>query len=117
MRELAETYKTFTDPTRLEMIALMSRHGELCVCDFEGVLGLSQSAASRHLRRLYRAGVADCRRGGAWVYYRLRDPLGEPLDGLVHVALDHAGSEQIAALDRAYTQWIARKGEAAHCAS
>jgi ArsR family transcriptional regulator len=115
MRALAELYKAFTDPTRLDMIVLMSRHGELCVCDFEGVLGLSQSAASRHLRRLYQAGVADSRRGGPWVYYRLTEPLEPPRDTLVRVLLEQVPADRIATLDRAHATWMSRKDQGATC--
>jgi len=117
MRALAELYKAFTDTTRLDMIVLMSRHGELCVCDFEGVLGLSQSAASRHLRRLYQAGVADSRRRGAWVYYRLREPLEPPRDVLVRALLDQVDDAHCLALDCAHAAWVACKAEGETCPS
>jgi ArsR family transcriptional regulator, arsenate/arsenite/antimonite-responsive transcriptional repressor len=44
---------------------------ELCVCDIMGVLGITQSKASRHLRYLFNAGLVTDRREGLWMYYRI----------------------------------------------
>ncbi|NIP15053.1 MAG: ArsR family transcriptional regulator, partial [Pseudomonadales bacterium] len=37
---------------RLNILALLFGHGELCVCEVERFLRVSQSKASRHLRYL-----------------------------------------------------------------
>ena len=57
--------------TRLRIVNLLAHRGELCVCDVESILEVSQSKASRHLTYLKNAGVVTDRRDGAWVYYRL----------------------------------------------
>jgi DNA-binding transcriptional ArsR family regulator len=44
---------------------------ELCVCDIMGVLSITQSKASRHLRYLFNAGLVTDRREGLWKYYRI----------------------------------------------
>ncbi|MBT3219771.1 MAG: metalloregulator ArsR/SmtB family transcription factor [Proteobacteria bacterium] len=117
MRDLAQLYKAFSDETRIKIVVLLHRHGEHCVCDFEGVLGLSQSASSRHLRRLYQAKVTDHRRQGSWVYYRLRDELEPAQLSLVQIALDNAPSEQAEALERAHAAWMERKRQIDTCLS
>ncbi|OFZ19414.1 MAG: hypothetical protein A2X94_13820 [Bdellovibrionales bacterium GWB1_55_8] len=71
MRDTVQLFKALADETRLKMLALLIKHDELCVCDFEGGLGISQSRASRHLRTLYSAGLIEDRREAVWVYYRL----------------------------------------------
>ena len=38
MRLLSQTFKALSDDTRLEILALLFRHGELCVCDVEAIL-------------------------------------------------------------------------------
>lgn len=73
VRDTAEMFAALADPTRLAMLALLRRHGELCVCDIQGVLAVTQSRASRHLQTLRRAGLVDGRRLGAWVHYRVVD--------------------------------------------
>ena len=69
MRDLARVFKALSEPPRLQILALVLRHGELCGCEVERFLDLSQSAASRHLRVLRDAGLLENRRDGQWVYY------------------------------------------------
>ena len=73
--ELAGRLKALADETRLHMLALLAEHRELCVCNFEYALEITQSKASRHLRYLYHAGIVDERRQGVWIHYRLADDL------------------------------------------
>lgn len=47
--------------------------GELCGCDIQYVLDLSQSNVSRHLNYLKRVGLVLDRRDGYRVYYKLAD--------------------------------------------
>lgn len=68
---LARLHKALSDDTRLRIVHLLVHRGELCVCDVETILEVSQSKASRHLNHLKHAGVVDDRRDGTWVYYRL----------------------------------------------
>ena len=117
MRDLAQLFKAFSDETRIKMVVLLRRHGELCVCDFEGVLGLSQSASSRHLRHLFHAKVADHRRRGAWVYYRLREEMEPTQLSLVQAVLENAPAEQTEALERAHAAWMEQKRQIDPCPS
>lgn len=71
MRTLRDIFKSLSDETRLQMLGLLLREGELCVCDFVEVLGITQSKASRHLRHLVNAGLLHDRRAGTWVYFRV----------------------------------------------
>ncbi len=69
--DLARLHKSLGDETRLRIIHLLAHKGELCVCDVESILSISQSKASRHLTYLKHSGAAIDRRDGTWVYYRL----------------------------------------------
>ena len=73
MRDLAAVFKALSDETRLSMLGLLLREGELCVCDFVAVLAVTQSKASRHLRYLVNAGLLQDRRAATWVHYRIAD--------------------------------------------
>jgi ArsR family transcriptional regulator len=73
MRTLCSLFKALSDETRLQMLGLLLKEGELCVCDFVEVLEITQSKASRHLRHLVNAGLLDDRREALWVYFRLAD--------------------------------------------
>jgi len=68
---LARVHKALGDETRLRIANLLAHRGELCVCDVESILQVSQSKASRHLNHLKHAGVVEDRRDGTWIYYRL----------------------------------------------
>ncbi len=72
MRDLIEIFKTLSDPTRLRIVrALME--GELCVCELENILGVSQSNISHQLRILRQADLVKDRKVGKWVFYSLED--------------------------------------------
>ena len=78
MRQLAQLFKALSDETRITILGLVFQHGQLCVCEVEQILGITQSKASRHLRYLRDAGVLEDERDGLIVNYRLpRAPDGE----------------------------------------
>jgi ArsR family transcriptional regulator len=71
MRKLARQFKALSEEMRLQILALLFRHGEMCVCEVERLLGVSQSKASRHLRYLLHSGLGADRRDGPWIFYRI----------------------------------------------
>lgn len=71
MNKLATAFKALSDETRVRIMALLFRHGHLCPCEVEQLLGISQSKASRHLRYLRNAGLLEDRREGLIVNYHL----------------------------------------------
>ena len=63
-------FKAVGDMKRLRILKLLEgRH--LCVCELAFVLGVSQPAVSRHLKRLISAGFVDCEQDGYWTNYFL----------------------------------------------
>lgn len=80
--DAAALFKALGDPARLQILDILSqRGGEVCACDFEGVVGLpdadtgtrpKQPTISHHLRVLREAGLIDGERRGQWVYYTVR---------------------------------------------
>ena len=71
-RDLLVSLKALADETRLRIFALLTRQ-ELCVCEIEDVLNLSQSLVSNHLAVLRQAGLVRARRDetdGRWIFYR-----------------------------------------------
>lgn len=71
--DMERFFRALADRTRLRLLNLMSG-GEVCVCFFVEVLGMSQPKISRHLGYLRRAGVVASRREGKWIHYRLIEP-------------------------------------------
>ena len=56
--------------TRYETLRLIAdADEEVCVCELEPALGVSQSAVSQVLSRLYAAGLVTRRKDGRWRYY------------------------------------------------
>ena len=66
---LQRVFKTFADPTRVRILALLQRE-ELAVQELMGVLGMAQSRVSRHLAILREVGLLEDRRDGTYVFYR-----------------------------------------------
>jgi len=69
---LAQYLRLLGDDTRLRIFSLLTK-AELCVCEIEDILGLSQSLVSNHLAALRRAGLVESRRDeedARWVFYR-----------------------------------------------
>jgi ArsR family transcriptional regulator len=71
--ELQRIFKTFSDPTRVRLLALLERE-ELAVQELMAVLGMAQSRVSRHLAILREAGLIRDRRDGTYVFYRFAIP-------------------------------------------
>jgi ArsR family transcriptional regulator len=67
---LEDWFRGLSDPTRLRIINLLL-HEELCGCDIQRLLGITQPAVSRHLVYLKRSGLVVDRRDGFRVFYRL----------------------------------------------
>jgi ArsR family transcriptional regulator len=71
MRDLETLFKALAEETRLRILALIFRHGPVCVCEVEQLLGVTQSKASRHLRYMANSGLLEAERDGVTMNYRL----------------------------------------------
>ena len=111
MRALINVFKALSDETRLQMLGLLLRGGELCVCDFVEVLGVTQSKASRHLRYLVNAGLLQDRREAVWVHFRIVEAPGvvqaAVLSSLREMLPDQVPAESLDALGT----WRERKAK------
>jgi ArsR family transcriptional regulator len=97
------------DETRLRIFALLTK-AELCVCEIEDILDLSQSLVSNHLAVLRRTGLVESRRDsedGRWIFYRASAAaaaaLRERLDALLDVQTapgDQRRAEQVCRIRR-----------------
>jgi ArsR family transcriptional regulator len=110
MKKKARAFKALGDETRLKMMALLRRRGELCVCDFVSVLGITQSKASRHLRYLHNAGLVDDRRNGVWVHYKIPDePENSWAKTLAQAVEKVCDDAVISEMDAKLDKWLDRK--------
>jgi ArsR family transcriptional regulator len=109
MRDLANMFKALSDETRLEILALLLIGGELCVCDVEGALGITQSKASRHLRYLLNAGLVDNRRVGVWMHYVVPSTIDPARTEILRAARKVISKEKRAELQARLNDWFIRK--------
>ena len=73
MKEYVKIFKALSNETRLTIMVLLNQK-ELCVCQIEKLLNLSQVKVSRHLTVLKHAGLVTDRREGLWIYYSAVKP-------------------------------------------
>jgi len=109
MRDLADVFKALGDETRLMMIALLFKKPELCVCDFEGTLKISQSKASRHLQTLKHAGFLSDRRAGLWVHYRISENLDDERSAIIKLLKTMLGEARVKGLYDQLGRWLKHK--------
>ena len=69
---LVQVLKAISDENRLRILNLL-QHGDLCVCELEILLEISQSNASRHLNKLTNAGLLEYYKAAKYVYYKLNE--------------------------------------------
>lgn len=72
--QITKITKALSDPIRVQMLHLLSRHKDLCTCEFEEILGLSQSKVSYHLKQLLDVDLIGRDIHGSWSHYRLIKP-------------------------------------------
>lgn len=66
----ARIFKAFCDERRLEILELL-RKGEMCACQLQERLPISQSTLSHHMKILCDSGVVECRKEGKWSHYSI----------------------------------------------
>ena len=80
-------FRMLADPTRLRILMLLQREGELCVCELTHALNLSQPKISRHLAHLRESGLLLAERHGQWMYYRTDPALPEWAENILQQTL------------------------------
>jgi len=79
---MAKQLKAVSDPNRLKLLACLKK-GEICACDFVGVLNISQPAVSQQLKKLKEADIIVERPSGTWKHYRLNDNLPRYIQSII----------------------------------
>jgi ArsR family transcriptional regulator len=77
VKNFTKVMKALRDPNRVKIVKML-QHGELCVCEIQAALGVSQPTVSKHVKILEEAGLLNSRREGLWVYYRVDDGISSP---------------------------------------
>jgi ArsR family transcriptional regulator len=69
---MIDILKAIADETRLRILSQLLK-SEMCVCEIEQCLELTQSNTSRHLTVLKKAGVLDSYKNAQWTYFKISD--------------------------------------------
>jgi ArsR family transcriptional regulator len=77
MRDFLSITKALSDENRVRALMALSG-GELCVCQIIELLGLAPSTVSKHMAILHQVGLAETRKEGRWIYYRLSEEPSTP---------------------------------------
>ena len=109
LERLAALHKALSDETRIRMVNVLLELGELCVCDLEAGLDITQSKASRHLGILKQAGLLSVRRDGTWIHYAIHDDLNEPTTAVLSGLRSTAGRSAATRRDVARTRKLRRR--------
>jgi DNA-binding transcriptional ArsR family regulator len=66
---LAAYFDAASNETRLRILYVLHRAGELCVCDLADVFEITQPSVSRHLKILREKALVEARRDAQTIYY------------------------------------------------
>ncbi|MFB6331922.1 ArsR/SmtB family transcription factor [Acinetobacter variabilis] len=84
----ADFFKCLSDPTRLDILKIILKRQNVCVCEITEILQLSQPKISRHLALLRNLSILLDERKGQWMYYRLNPDLPEWVNAVLNVLND-----------------------------
>ena len=80
--EIAELFRALGDPTRIEILRLLSQSDEVACTTLDDILPVSKSTISYHIKALKTVGLLTVRKDGRWYHYTLqRDRLESVLPG------------------------------------
>ena len=80
--EIAELFRALGDPTRIEILRLLSLADEVACTTLDDILPVSKSTISYHIKALKTVGLLTVRKDGRWYHYTLqRDRLEAVLPG------------------------------------
>ena len=66
-------FKALSDESRVRILNLILKNGEMCISDLELVLDFTQTKTSRHLTYLKNAGILIFRKIDQWTFYCIKD--------------------------------------------
>ncbi|NLJ97874.1 MAG: winged helix-turn-helix transcriptional regulator [Tissierellia bacterium] len=92
--DLIKVMKVLADETRMRILNIL-KDEELCVCEIEIILDISQSNASRHLNRLMNAKVLDNYKDGNYVYYKINEKGVEEYPFIREIIEKHTMKDEI----------------------
>ena len=90
VEKIANLFKAFADPTRVQILCLLLTREEMCVTDITQQTDVSQSAISHQLRLLKEMHLIKSRREGKNMHYSLAD---DHVRTILQMGLEHVMCE------------------------
>lgn len=87
--DLIQVMKALSDETRMRILNIL-KDGDLCVCEIEFLLDITQSNASRHLNKLTNAKILNYYKVAKYVYYKINEDTIKEFHFLKEVIEKHA---------------------------
>lgn len=69
---MVDLFKALSEENRLRILSLLIED-DLCVCEIENCLNMTQSNASRHLTALKQCGILRVYKKARWAYYGMNE--------------------------------------------
>lgn len=114
LADIVYILKALADENRIRILNLL-KNGELCVCDIEAVLGITQSNTSRHLNKLKIAGIIASEKKSQWVYYRLNDSIFQKFPFLSMIVNNEIEKIEVCKNDLALLKKFKASGRSCDC--
>lgn len=106
LSEMNTLLKVLADANRLRILKLLETQN-MCVCEIAYILGISQPAVSKHLRRLRDAGLVSCKKTSFWTDYILKRGKGME-KGFIEFVLSQLDADKIVHDDKGQLRHIDR---------
>lgn len=74
--DIVNIFKALSEESRLRILTLLMQN-EMCVCEIEECLKMTQSNVSRHLTALKNCEILDSYKQAQWAYYKVSDKFKE----------------------------------------
>jgi ArsR family transcriptional regulator len=107
---LVAVYQCLSDETRLRILNLLMR-GQLCVRDFQELLGRPQVFISKHLAYLRKQGLVQADRFEKWMIYRLPKRMSRDLEENLRCLRECARRHEVFKADLARLRVFAKRTE------
>ncbi|MBB6216318.1 ArsR family transcriptional regulator [Anaerosolibacter carboniphilus] len=82
MKEEIEIFKALSDENRLKILEMLSC-GELCACDIQDGLNLTQPTISHHMKVLQKVGLINADKRGKWAFYSIKQDQVDRICGFI----------------------------------
>jgi ArsR family transcriptional regulator, arsenate/arsenite/antimonite-responsive transcriptional repressor len=70
-KEITACLAAVSDPTRFDILSIVSKSKEICACEILKQLNITQGTLSHHMKALSSCGLVTCLKDGKWCHYKV----------------------------------------------